>query len=266
MCGKCHTPKQSYHRLPIHPISFADDGSIIMSLRLVPIACQCKRDEQEREIERDRQLQFELWMDQQTHLYGISGGISKDATFEADDGRDENALKKCVRYVETWPQMRDNNIGVLFCGANSTGKSFHAEMIVNALLKKRVPALVTSFPALLSAMEKFGEKREIVNHLRLFDLVVIDDLGAERDSPFGLEQVFNVIDARYRQKKPLIVTTNIAYEDLKNESELRYKRIYERVVEMCPVVISLNAGHRRVEIAYEKKRLAEAILKGAYPT
>ena len=53
---------------------------------------------------------------------------------------------------------------------------------------------------------------------------------------------------------------------MKEESELRCKRIYERVVEMCPIVISLNAGHRRVEIAYEKKSLAEAILKGAYPT
>ena len=111
-------------------------------------------------------------------------------------------------------------------------------------------------------MEKFGEKREIVNHLRLFELAVIDDLGAERDSSYALEQVFNVIDARYRQKKPLIVTTNILYETLKNETDPKYKRIYERVVEMCPIVVSMNTGRRRAEIAREKKRLAESILKG----
>ena len=119
MCGKCHTPKQGYHRLPVRPFELDEKGNVRMAVRLVPIVCQCGLAEQEREREHDRQLQFEMWMDQQSHLYGISGGVSKSAVFEADDGRDAVALKKCVRYVETWPQMRENNIGILFCGANS---------------------------------------------------------------------------------------------------------------------------------------------------
>ena len=262
MCGKCHTPKQCYAKLPVRPVKIDADGKMKMRVRLAPVSCQCRRAALEREREYDRQTQFNTWMAEQSHLYGISGGVPKTAVFEADDGREPQALEVCRRYVDTWPQMRQNNIGILFCGANGTGKSFHAEMIVNALLKKRIPSLVTSFPALLAAMEKFGEKREIVNHLRLFELAVIDDLGAERDSSYALEQVFNVIDARYRQKKPLIVTTNILYETLKNETDPKYKRIYERVVEMCPIVVSMNTGRRRAEIAREKKRLAESILKG----
>lgn len=262
MCGKCHTPKQCYKKMPLLPMKIGMDGKPEMHVRLVPLVCQCRKAELEQMREHDRQTNFNAWMAEQSHLYGISGGVSKAAVFESDDGRDPHALMICRRYVDTWPQMRENNIGILFCGTNGTGKSFHAEMIVNALLKKRIPSLVTSFPALLSAMEKFGEKREIVNHLRLFDLTVIDDLGAERDSAYGLEQVFNVIDARYRQKKPLIVTTNIMYETLKGETDSRYRRIYERVVEMCPIVVSMNTGKRRAEIAREKKHLAESILKG----
>lgn len=257
MCGKCHTPKQVRKKLPRF-----EAGRMTTTERLVPIVCRCREEELEHERDLDRQKQFEMWMDNQAHWYGLSGGISKEAVFEADDGRDAGALQTCKRYVEHWAKMRDENIGMLFCGPNGTGKSFHAEMIANALLKMRVPTLVTSFPAILAAMEKFGEKREVVNHLRLFDMVVIDDLGAERDSSFGFEQVFSVIDARYRQKKPLIVTTNLYYNEIETAQEIRYRRCFDRVIEMCPIVITLDKAGRRPEIAQEKKQVAMRILSG----
>ena len=39
--------------------------------------------------------------------------------------------------------------------------------------------------------------------------MIFDDLGIERSSEFALEQVFHVIDSRYRSKRPLIITTNL---------------------------------------------------------
>lgn len=60
----------------------------------------------------------------------------------------------------------------------------------------------------------------------------------ERGTEYGLEQLFNVIDSRYRTRKPLIVTTNLTLNELKNTTDLSYKRIYDRVLEMCmPVQI-----------------------------
>ena len=44
------------------------------------------------------------------------------------------------------------------------------------------------------------------------DRLILDDFGMERGTEYGLEQVFNVIDSRYRSGKPLIVTTNLTLE------------------------------------------------------
>ena len=63
--------------------------------------------------------------------------------------------------------------------------------------------------------------------------VLVDDLGIERNSEFALEQVFNVIDGRYRSKKPMIITTNLTLSELKNPSDLMRKRIYDRILENC---------------------------------
>ena len=52
----------------------------------------------------------------------------------------------------------------------------------------------------------FG-KNQIIQNLVDYPLLIIDDLGIERNSEFALEQVYNVIDSRYCKMLPLIVKT-----------------------------------------------------------
>ena len=63
--------------------------------------------------------------------------------------------------------------------------------------------------------------------------MIIDDLGMERNSEFAREQVFSVIDSRYRSQLPMIVTTNLSLEELKDTTDLSKARIYGRVLERC---------------------------------
>ena len=53
-----------------------------------------------------------------------------------------------------------------------------------------------------------------------YSLLVVDDLGVERNTEYAMEQIFIVIDSRYRSKKPLIVTTNLKLEEIKNPLDL----------------------------------------------
>ena len=48
-----------------------------------------------------------------------------------------------------------------------------------------------------------------------------------------MEQMFSVVDGRYRTGKPLIVTTNLTLQELKNPPDLAHARIYDRLLEMC---------------------------------
>ncbi len=78
-----------------------------------------------------------------------------------------------------------------------------------------------------------GDRNSFIDSFNNYGLLIIDDLGIERNSEFALEQIFNIIDCRYRSKKPLIITTNLTLDELKHPKDLAHSRIYDRVLERC---------------------------------
>ena len=144
-----------------------------------------------------------------------------------------------------------------------TGKSFFAGCIANALLEQGVPVLMTNFSRILNALSGLysEEKNQYIDSLNQYSLLIIDDLGIERSTEFALEQVFNVIDSRYRSKLPLIVTTNMTLEELKNPQDLTRSRIYDRVLERC-VPLRINNQNIRQRNAAESMKEARRILAG----
>ena len=100
---------------------------------------------------------------------------------------------------------------------------------------------MTNFSRILNTLTgmHFEDRNQFINSLNRYSLLIIDDLGIERNSDFALEQVFNVIDSRYRSKKPLIITTNLTLSELNNAADIAHKRIYDRILERCiPVRIN----------------------------
>lgn len=84
-----------------------------------------------------------------------------------------------------------------------------------------------------------------------YELLILDDLGTERSSEYALGIVFSVIDRRYRSGRPLIVTTNLPIKQLKEETNIEKKRIYDRILEMC-VPLYVGGSSYRSDIAHEK--------------
>ncbi len=78
-----------------------------------------------------------------------------------------------------------------------------------------------------------------------FPLLILDDFGMERGTEYGLEQVYNVIDSRYRSGRPLIVTTNLTLEDLQHPEDTAHARIYDRLIEMCSPVRFTGSNFRK---------------------
>ena len=94
-----------------------------------------------------------------------------------------------------------------------------------------------------------------------FDLLIIDDLGVERNSEFAREQVFNIIDSRYRSQLPMIVTTNLTVDELKNPADLARARIYDRVLERCTAIKVSDQNIRKLNMA-ENLVKAKQLLEG----
>lgn len=249
MCGTCHQPKQA--RL--------DLGG---GMRLVPVACACGEAEA---LEEQAALERKLFMakiDGMQAEYSVTDNAYRRMTFDQDDWKNAKISDVCRRYIAHWAEMKADNLGMLFCGTVGTGKSFFACSIVNALLEKKVCATVTNFPRLLNLLQSARERQELIDHLQRYELLVIDDLGVERDSSYAAEQVFNVIDARARSELPLIVTTNLTLDELKNPPSMQYARIYDRVLELCPITLKMTGESRRAGNAETRREKARKILEG----
>lgn len=65
----------------------------------------------------------------------------------------------------------------------------------------------------------FSGRNEVVDRLCCYPLLIIDDFGMERGTEYALEQIYNIIDSRYRSRKPLIVTTNLTLDDIRHPQD-----------------------------------------------
>lgn len=228
----------------------------------VPCMCLCdKRREFEAEqarLEEERRNRINrLW---DSSMMDVK---YRDARFETFKQTSENGTvyRLCERYVNMFDKFYSENQGLLFWGKVGTGKSYAAACISNELIEKGTSVLMTSFARILSLIRQGSEEeREILSQINSCKLVVFDDFGAERNTDYAMEKIFDVLDTRYRSKKPMIITTNVTFGEMKREEDIRYKRLYDRIFEVCfPVEFSTRISWRK-EQANERHENTKRLL------
>ncbi len=252
-CGECHEAKQAW-------IDWLPDADGNQQKKLVPVMCRCAIEEEQRE---KRRLAEERYTEAQRHFdLAIQGPMRTlyTASFADDTAPDTPIARTCRSYVDDWDEMKRGNYGILFFGSKGTGKSFYASCIINALRDQKVIACMTSTANLMSVLSAW-DKSETMDAISRVPILVLDDLGAERDTSYSAELLYNVINTRYASQKPTIVTTNIDLADMQSEEDLWRARIYDRVIEMCPITIRMQGESRRAGIADERKRKARELLR-----
>lgn len=239
-CGVCHQAKQ--RRV-----------SLFGKEMVVPVICKCKqekiaeerrREERQREMQRIERLRSSSLMSDKFQTAGFESYVRR--------GENEKPYRVARNYVDRFDEMFEKNQGLLFYGPVGTGKSFTAACIANALLNKGIPVIMTSFVKILQEIQ--NGRMDEGTYLRTLDaarLLIIDDLGAERNTDYALEKVYNVVDSRVRSNRPMILTTNLTLAYMKDPQDIRYTRIYDRIFESCyPVQMPgrsfrLDAGNKR---------------------
>ena len=244
-CEKCRTPVQCR-------VKFED------RIRIMPCICRCQQEEGERQKKRMEKQEQMLYV-RRLKAAGLQERYLREWTFES--ACDTPTVQLGKRYVEQWKQAREKNLGLLFCGDIGTGKSFLAACIANALLEKGIPVLMTNFSKILNQMGAMysDEKYHYIASFNQFSLLIIDDLGIERNTDYALEQVYAVIDERYKARLPLIITTNLTISQLRNPEDAAHARIYSRVLEMCTPV-HVPGIDRRAAIGKEKQEQVKKTL------
>ena len=224
--------------------------------RTVPVLCNCQVEERDR-LEREMRLRDFQLKRERLREEGLEDKGYYEYCFARDNNRNPQ-MRHAYTYVENWDRMKEEGTGLLLWGGTGTGKSFIAGCIANALIDQCVPVMMTNFAKILNKITgTFGDERnQIISRMNHNSLLIIDDLGIERNTDFAMEQIFNVIDSRYRSRKPMIICTNLELSELKNPQDIDHERIYTRILEHS-IPIKCNGINFREENA--KKTMEEAV-------
>lgn len=245
-CGKCNTPKQC--RI-----------TVLGNVRTPYCLCKCAVEERDREEAERQRIAFERSVKEMRRV-GFPDDEMKNWTFDKDDGANEHITSVARKYVENFDTMRADGKGLLFYGTVGTGKTFAAACIANALIDKGFPCLVTNFARLINTISgMYDGKQQYIDGLNRFALLVIDDLATEADTEYRNEIVYNIIDSRYRAGLPLIVTTNLTAEELKNSADIRKQRIYSRLFERCIPLEVKGVDRRRNRLKNDFKAYTDLL-------
>ncbi len=219
-CGTCHEAKEE---------RFPEGFRLLGGKDTHPRLCACERARREKE-ERENEARRHIQEVERLRRSCFADRCQYDMTFDSS-ALTHSQIETCRRYAENWDEVVKGNFGLLFWGDVGTGKSYLAACIANALIEKEVSVRMLNFGQILNA--GFEEKARILGDLSKYGLLILDDFGMERETEYGQEIVFQVIDNRYQCRKPMIITTNLSLKTLSNPKDLEHERIYGRILEAC---------------------------------
>jgi DNA replication protein DnaC len=139
--------------------------------------------------------------------------------------------------------------GLWFMGPVGTGKTTLAMLVSKAALAAGRSVAIFSLPRLLNEIRDTHRAErshlDLLDRLSAVDLLHIDDIGAERTNEWVLEELYSIVNARYEDKRSVVITTNILDRDALCEQIT--ERTVSRLTEMCDE-LPVTGHDRRLEL------------------
>lgn len=171
--------------------------------------------------------------------------------------KNREAYETAKQYAKEFEKYKKDGTGLLFTGSYGTGKTHLAAAICHELIRNDYQPIFGTMISLLGNIkatynDEYAKETEqqVLNKYIKCDLLIIDDLGKEKPTDWTLEKLYYVINSRYEDCKPIVITTN--YAD-KLVSRLTYKdnietaeAIVSRIYEMCVGVMMTWEDYRRL--------------------
>jgi DNA replication protein DnaC len=176
----------------------------------------------------------------------------REAAFDRNPIRE--MLPEVVRDVRRFCEHIDKNLdagyGRWFHGDTGTGKTVLAMTISKAALEAGRSVAIYSVPRLLAEIKETYEPDSPRSYSDLFerlsnvDLLQLDDLGAEKQTEWVLEQLYTVVNERWQDERSIVITTNLSADELREQIG---HRTVSRLIEMCGGEIPIMGPDRRTE-------------------
>jgi DNA replication protein DnaC len=161
-----------------------------------------------------------------------------------------NVVREVRRFVREIDRRLAAGQGLWFIGDVGTGKTTLAMLVSKAAIDAGHSVAIYSLPRLLAEIRDTydadpGERSymDFFSRLVSVDLLHLEDLGAEKQTDWVLEQLYSLINERYEQQRSIVVTTNLSESELEEQIG---QRTVSRIVEMCGDPLPLYGEDRRI--------------------
>jgi DNA replication protein DnaC len=148
-----------------------------------------------------------------------------------------------VDQVRAYVRELEDNLGggrgLWFFGGVGTGKTTLAMLVSKSALDAGQSVAIYSLPRLLSEIRTTFDDGarssylDLLDRLTGVDLLHVDDVGAEKTSPWVLEQLYAIVNARYEDERSVVITTNLDRPALVEQIT---ERTVSRLEEMCEIL------------------------------
>lgn len=227
-----------------------------------------KRKEMERQLAEEKQRQAEEAERIRLRIKRIVGesGMRErflSRTFENYTVTEKNgtAYRIAKAYADTFEDKLPANgkkmgrNGLFIVGSVGTGKTHLVAAIANQLMSQGRPAICMTMIDLLDRIKRTYDKGttsegEVLKLYETVPLLIIDDMGKEPPTEWGVSKIYTIINSRYEGYMPTIVTTN--YDDRALVKRLTPERgdsitaeaIIDRLREMCEGIVMTGPSWR----------------------
>lgn len=233
---------------------------------ILRVACKCDREIEKQRKRREKQMEIE-----RLKRTCFNSMREWSYTFENYQGEENQSLMIAKNFVEDYEKMKKENIGLLFYGSVGSGKTYLACSIANSLIEQyQISVKIRNFAQIINELQKNSfdfDKNAYIESLVNTSVLILDDLGIERDTSYAKEQVYNIVNSRYLKQKPTIFTTNLSYDTIQNcKDSVEYQRIYSRIIEMCIPVMVVGEDFRKFIQRDKLTRNKDRLLNGGERT
>lgn len=233
-------------------LKFRLTGSEPFKYWVAPKRCECEKakqywskyDEQTTLIEKEIE-EFKENEEKKLRIEKLIGRSSLgrrflNRTFDTFEKTKENepALKKAYNYAINFPQYEADGKGLILTGNVGTGKTHLVAAIANYLIFEKyisvkfgnVTTLLGEIKNTYSDEDSQVSEGDLIYSLSKVRLLIIDDLGKEKCTDWSNNIIYTIINNRYEDYKPIIVTTNLSIRELENNIG---SASVSRLIEMC---------------------------------
>ena len=174
-------------------------------------------------------------------------------TWNEENEMQHNAFIKASEYAKNIDKYIKNGTNIIFTGQGSvgTGKTHLACAIANNVLEQGIPVKVISVVALVDELKEFTPA--VKKELKTVKVLLIDDLGKENGTLWLCSELYGIINARYENELPTIITTEGNLKDLQDNYKVDINgkivdkglSMISRLTESCFLVVMHGEDYRK---------------------